>query len=64
MKDYRKDSDYFHANREDLYTKNKNEFVVVKNLKVCHDANPLKLLESLMADGCVDIEHTYTVFLN
>ena len=62
MKDYEEDYDYFHANYNDLYSKHKNEFIAIKNLKVYHDANPIKLLELLRADG-VDIEHTFTPFL-
>jgi len=46
-----KGSDHFHANRDDLCRKDKNEFVAVKNLKVYHDATPLKLQELLGADG-------------
>ena len=57
MESYRKDYDLFHANYNDLYNKHKNELVAVKSLKVYHDANPLKLLELLRADG-VDTEHT------
>ncbi len=62
MEKYGKDYDYFHANHYELYSKHKNEFVAVKNLKVYHDANPLKLLELLRADG-VDIEHIFIEFL-
>jgi hypothetical protein len=45
MEEYGKDYDYFQAIVEDLYSKHKNEFVAVKNLKVYHDANPLGLQE-------------------
>ena len=41
-KEYEEDFDYSQANRNDLCRKHKNEFVVVRNLKVYHDANPLK----------------------
>ena len=57
-----KDYDFFHANYNDIYNKHKNEFVAVKNLKVYHDSNPLKLLELLMADG-VETDHTLIEFL-
>ncbi len=50
MEAYGKDYDYFHANRDGLYKKHKNEFVAIKSLKVYHDASPLKLLEQLMAN--------------
>lgn len=63
MEKYVKDFDYFHANRDEICSKQKNEFVVVKDLKVHHDANPLKLLELLKADGVVDIEHAFIEFL-
>jgi hypothetical protein len=61
MESYGKDYDYFHANFNDPYSKQKNEFVAVKNLNVYHDANPLKLLELLRADG-IDTEHTFIDF--
>ena len=60
---YGNDYDYFHAHHDDLYSKHKNEFVAVKNLKVYHDANPLKLLELLRADGVDDSDHTFIEFL-
>ncbi len=63
MEKYGKDYDYFHANYKDLYDKHKNEFVAVKNLKVYHDANALKLLKLLRADGVVDTDHTFIQFL-
>ncbi len=50
MKEYEKDFDYFHVIRDDLCNKHKNKFVAIKNLKVCHDASPLKLLELLKAE--------------
>jgi hypothetical protein len=53
---------YFHTNYDDLYGNHKNEFVAIKNLKVYHDANPLKLLELLMVDG-VDTDHTLIEFM-
>ena len=59
MAEYGKDFEYYHANRDDLSSKYKNEFVAIKNLKVYHDANPLKLQEQLRADGIVDIEHSF-----
>ncbi len=62
MEPYGKDFEYFHANYGDLYNKHKNEFVAVKNLKVYHDVNPLKLLHLLRADG-VDSDHTFIQFL-
>ena len=62
MEKHGKDNDQFHANYDDLYSKHKNEFVAVKNLKVYHDANPLKLLELLRADGVVDTDHTFIEF--
>ena len=62
MEKYGKDYDHFHANHDEIYSKHKNEFVAVKNLKVYHDANPIKLLELLRADG-VDTEHTFIDFL-
>ena len=62
MESYRKDYDYFYANYNDLYNKHKNEFVAIKDLKVYHDANPLKLFELLRADG-VDTDHTFIEFL-
>ncbi|HZH39351.1 MAG TPA: hypothetical protein VEX17_04740 [Bacillales bacterium] len=63
MEKYGKDYDHFHANYDEIYSKHKNEFVAVKNLKVYHDANPLKLLKLLRADG-VETEHTFIQFLN
>jgi hypothetical protein len=63
MEEYGKDYDYFQANRDDLYTKYKNEFVAVKNLKVYHDANPFGLQEQLREDGVVDIAHTLIEFM-
>ncbi len=63
MESYEKDYDYFYVNYGDLYSKHKNEFVAVKNLKVYHDANPLKLLELLRADGVVDTDHAFIQFL-
>ncbi len=39
MNEYEKDFDYFHANRDNLYSKHKDEFVAVKSLKVYHDDN-------------------------
>jgi hypothetical protein len=62
MEEYGKDFDHLHANYDDLYDKHKNEFVAIKNLKVYHDANPLKLLELLMEDG-VDTDHTFIEFM-
>ncbi len=62
MKEYKKDFYYFHANYDGLYSKHKNEFVVLKNLKVHHDANPLKLMERLRTDG-VDTAHTFVEFV-
>jgi hypothetical protein len=62
MEYYGRDYDYFHANYDDLYSKHKNEFVAVKNLKVYYDANPLKLMELLMRDG-FDTDHTFIQFL-
>ena len=59
---YRKDYDHFHAKYDEIYSKHKNEFVAVKNLKVYHGANPLKMLELLRADG-VDTDHTFIEFL-
>ncbi len=63
MEKYGKDYEYFHANHKDLYSKHKNEFVAVKNLKVYHDTNPLKLKEQLMADGVVDVDHAFIEFM-
>ena len=62
MEKYGKDYDHFHANYDELYSKHKNEFVAVKNLKVYNDANPLNLLEILREDG-VDTDHTFIQFL-
>jgi hypothetical protein len=62
MEKYGKDYDYFRANYSEIYSKHKNEFVGVKNLKVYHDANPLKLKEILRADG-IDTDHTFIQFL-
>jgi hypothetical protein len=62
MISHRKDYDFFHANYNDLYSKHKNEFVVVKNLKVYHDAIPLRLMELLMRDGVVNTDHTFIDF--
>ncbi len=62
-KEYGKDFTHFHANRDDLCRKHKNEFVVLKNLKVYHDADPLRLLELLRADGVVDISHAFIEFI-
>lgn len=45
MKDNEKLFDDFHVISGDMLSKCKNEFVAAKNLKVCHDANPLKPLE-------------------
>ena len=59
---YGKYYDPFQANHDELYSKHKNEFVAVKNLKVYPDSNPLKLMEFLRADG-VDIEHVFIEFL-
>jgi hypothetical protein len=54
----------FHASYQYLYTKYKNEVVAaVKNLKVYHAANPLRLQEQLMADGVVDVAHTLVEFM-
>ncbi len=57
----KKDFKYFHAIYDDLYGKHKNEFVTVKNLKVYHDANPLRLMELLKADG-EDTDHALIQF--
>lgn len=62
-KEYGKDFDHFHANRDDLCRKHKNEFVALKNLTVYHDADPLRLLELLRADGVVDISHAFIEFI-
>ena len=62
MEKYGKDYDYFHANYDEIYSKHKNEYVAVKNLKVCHDANPLKIMELLTADG-VNTNHIFIQFL-
>ncbi len=59
--EYGKDYGYFQANHNDLCSKHKNEFVVIKNLEVYHNANPLNLMELLKADG-VDIDHKFIVF--
>jgi hypothetical protein len=63
MEAYEKDYNYFHANRDELYSKYKKEFVAVKNLKVYHEANPLELQKQLMADGVVDVAHTLIEFM-
>jgi hypothetical protein len=63
IEEYCKDFDYFPTIYDDPYGNHKNEFVAVKNLKVYHDANPLKLLELLRADGIVDTDHTFIEFL-
>ncbi len=53
-----KDFDYFHANYDEIYSKHKNEFFAVKNLKVYHDANPApNLLEQLRVDDEVITVH-------
>ncbi len=62
MEKYGKDYDHFHAHHDYIYNKHKNEFVAINNLKVYHDANPLKLMEQLKADG-VDTAHTFIQFL-
>ena len=38
MKDYGKDYYYFHAHPDEIYSKHKNGFVALENLKVYHDA--------------------------
>jgi hypothetical protein len=58
MEEYERDYEYFQANYRNLYTKYKNEFVAVKNLKVYHDVNPLRLQEQLREDGVIDVAHT------
>ncbi len=62
MEEYEWDFDYFHANRDGLYRRHKNEFVAVKNLKFYHDANFIKILEQLRADS-FDIAHAFIEFL-
>ncbi len=63
MKEYDKDFDCFHANNGESITNIKNEFVAVKNLKVCHEANSFKLLELPRADGFDDTDHTFIEFV-
>ncbi len=63
MEKYGKDFDYFHANYDDLYNKYKIEFVAIKNLVVYHDANPLKILKLLKADGVDDTSHVFIEFM-
>jgi hypothetical protein len=48
MEEYGRDYDYFRANYNDLCRKHKNEFVAIKNLKIYHDANPLKLITMVL----------------
>ncbi len=62
MEKYRKDYEHFHANYDELYSKHKNELVAVKNLKVYHDANPIKLLEQIKAEGA-DTDHAFIEFM-
>jgi hypothetical protein len=47
MEKHGRDYDHFHVSYDEIYSKHINKFVAVKNLKVCHDCNPLKLLELL-----------------
>jgi hypothetical protein len=63
MDAYGKDFEYFQSSREHFYRKYKNEFVAIKNLKIYHDANPLRLQEQLREDGVVDVVHTLIEFI-
>lgn len=47
---YKEDFDFFHAISGEIHNKYNNEFVAVKNVKVYHNASPLKLLELPKAD--------------